>query len=217
MCCLIIQYFIDLILSRHARKLLLACKLQDLGRFAAHLSFNLAAWLSRERLVHGHTCIHSYARTFTQLHTHHTYEIHHTHMYACTYTLTNAHHGHTHKHTQAHTHAYRHTHTHTHTNTHTHTQTHTYRRTHAHTHTHTHTHTHKHTHTPSHTYTHRDVYIACTCKHNIRMSQNYYSVVILLDTELLALTSMSQHCANFTQNYKFHFQVRNIIEIFQVI
>ena len=45
------QYFIDLILSRHARKLLLACKLQDLGRLAAHLNFNLAAWLSRERLV----------------------------------------------------------------------------------------------------------------------------------------------------------------------
>ena len=50
-CYLTIQYFIDLILSRHARKLLLACKLQYLGRFAAHLNFNLATWLSRERLV----------------------------------------------------------------------------------------------------------------------------------------------------------------------
>ena len=59
------QYFIDLILSRHARKLLLACKLQDLGRFAAHLNFNLAAWLSRERFDYDEKQTVSYVYTHT--------------------------------------------------------------------------------------------------------------------------------------------------------
>jgi len=43
------EYFMELILSRHARKLLTARCLQDLGRFAAHLDFNLHNWLTRER------------------------------------------------------------------------------------------------------------------------------------------------------------------------
>ena len=33
------EYFIELILSRHARKLLTATCLRDLGKFAAHLDF----------------------------------------------------------------------------------------------------------------------------------------------------------------------------------
>jgi hypothetical protein len=44
------EYFIELILSRHARKLLMATCLRDLGKFAAHLDFNLEKWLVRERL-----------------------------------------------------------------------------------------------------------------------------------------------------------------------
>ena len=43
------EYFIELILSRHARKLLTARSLRDLGKFAAHLDFNLSSWLARER------------------------------------------------------------------------------------------------------------------------------------------------------------------------
>jgi hypothetical protein len=44
------EYFIELILSRHARKLLTATCLRDLGKFAAHLDFDLEKWLARERL-----------------------------------------------------------------------------------------------------------------------------------------------------------------------
>ncbi|CAI8008141.1 Guanine nucleotide exchange factor subunit RIC1 [Geodia barretti] len=44
------EYFIELILSRHARKLLTATCLRDLGKFAAHLDFSLEKWLARERL-----------------------------------------------------------------------------------------------------------------------------------------------------------------------
>ena len=43
------EYFIELILSRHARKLLTARSLRDLGKFSAHLDFNLSSWLARER------------------------------------------------------------------------------------------------------------------------------------------------------------------------
>ena len=42
------EFFIDVILSRHARKLLAAGRLADLGRFAAHLDFHLVSWLRRE-------------------------------------------------------------------------------------------------------------------------------------------------------------------------
>ena len=43
------EYFIELILSRHARKLLTASCLRDLGKFSTHLDFSLEKWLSRER------------------------------------------------------------------------------------------------------------------------------------------------------------------------
>ena len=42
------EFFIDMILARHARKLLQAGRLADLGKFAAHLDFHLVAWLRRE-------------------------------------------------------------------------------------------------------------------------------------------------------------------------
>jgi hypothetical protein len=42
------EFFIDVILARHARKLLAAGRLADLGRFAAHLDFPLVGWLRRE-------------------------------------------------------------------------------------------------------------------------------------------------------------------------
>lgn len=38
-----------MILQRHARRLLCAHRLVDLGYFAAHLDFHLVAWLGRER------------------------------------------------------------------------------------------------------------------------------------------------------------------------
>lgn len=43
------EFFIDVILQRHARRLLCAHRLVDLGYFAAHLDFHLVAWLGRER------------------------------------------------------------------------------------------------------------------------------------------------------------------------
>ena len=39
------EFFIDMILARHARKLLTAGSLTDLGRFCAHLDFHLVTWL----------------------------------------------------------------------------------------------------------------------------------------------------------------------------
>nr|XP_006817611.1 PREDICTED: protein RIC1 homolog [Saccoglossus kowalevskii] len=44
------EFFLDTIITRHARKLLGAGKLKDLGLFAAHLEFPLIGWLHRERL-----------------------------------------------------------------------------------------------------------------------------------------------------------------------
>lgn len=43
------EFFIDVILQRHARKLLSSQRLIDLGYFAAYLDFHLVAWLARER------------------------------------------------------------------------------------------------------------------------------------------------------------------------
>lgn len=43
------EFFIDVILQRHARKLLAHGRLIDLGFFAAHLDFHLVTWLARER------------------------------------------------------------------------------------------------------------------------------------------------------------------------
>ncbi|XP_070563112.1 guanine nucleotide exchange factor subunit RIC1-like isoform X2 [Ptychodera flava] len=44
------EFFLDTILTRHARKLLSIGKLKDLGLFAAHLEFPLIGWLRKERL-----------------------------------------------------------------------------------------------------------------------------------------------------------------------
>ncbi|XP_017769219.1 PREDICTED: guanine nucleotide exchange factor subunit Rich [Nicrophorus vespilloides] len=43
------EFFIDVILQRHARRLLSLRRLSDLGYFAAHLDFHLVAWLGKER------------------------------------------------------------------------------------------------------------------------------------------------------------------------
>ncbi|XP_063238684.1 guanine nucleotide exchange factor subunit Rich [Bacillus rossius redtenbacheri] len=43
------EFFIDVILQRHARRLLTAHRLTDLGHFAAQLDFHLVSWLGRER------------------------------------------------------------------------------------------------------------------------------------------------------------------------
>lgn len=43
------EFFIDVILQRHARRLLSSHRLTDLGYFAAHLDFHLVVWLGRER------------------------------------------------------------------------------------------------------------------------------------------------------------------------
>lgn len=43
------EFFIDVILQRHARRLLSAQRLLDLGHFAAHLDFHPVSWLAREK------------------------------------------------------------------------------------------------------------------------------------------------------------------------
>ncbi|XP_062515781.1 guanine nucleotide exchange factor subunit RIC1-like isoform X1 [Corticium candelabrum] len=43
------EWFIDIILCRHARKLLSSCQLRQLGKFAAILDFPLVSWLNKER------------------------------------------------------------------------------------------------------------------------------------------------------------------------
>lgn len=43
------EFFIDVILQKHARRLLSNRRLTDLGYFAAHLDFHLVAWLGKER------------------------------------------------------------------------------------------------------------------------------------------------------------------------
>ena len=55
------EFFIELILSRHARKLLTTTSLHDLGLFAAHLDFNLVQWMGRERL--GASCSLGHSKT----------------------------------------------------------------------------------------------------------------------------------------------------------
>ena len=47
------EYFVDVILNRHARKLLAAMRLRDLGLCSAYLDFKLQAWLTKERWVLG--------------------------------------------------------------------------------------------------------------------------------------------------------------------
>lgn len=46
------EYFIEMILSRHARKLLMTRCMRDLGKFVAYLNFDLQGWMARERLVY---------------------------------------------------------------------------------------------------------------------------------------------------------------------
>lgn len=60
------DYFMDLLLNRHARKLLTAHSLRDLGRFSAHLDFPLTPWLARE----GHRAakVEDFPFTLQQLH-----------------------------------------------------------------------------------------------------------------------------------------------------
>ncbi|XP_072019324.1 guanine nucleotide exchange factor subunit RIC1-like [Amphiura filiformis] len=43
------EYYIDMIVSRHARKLLGAYRLRDLALFAAHLDYKLVNWIAKER------------------------------------------------------------------------------------------------------------------------------------------------------------------------
>ncbi|XP_038068678.1 guanine nucleotide exchange factor subunit RIC1-like [Patiria miniata] len=43
------EYFVDVILNRHARKLITSLRLRDLGMFVAYLDFKLQAWLAKER------------------------------------------------------------------------------------------------------------------------------------------------------------------------
>lgn len=43
------EFFIDVILQKHARRLLSSQHLIDLGYFAAHLDFHLVTWLAKER------------------------------------------------------------------------------------------------------------------------------------------------------------------------
>ncbi|KAL1501674.1 hypothetical protein ABEB36_006962 [Hypothenemus hampei] len=43
------EFFIDVILQKHARRLLSNRRLTDLGYFAAHLDFHLVVWLAKER------------------------------------------------------------------------------------------------------------------------------------------------------------------------
>ena len=56
----------ELILSRHARKLLTGHSVRDLGRFSAHLDFPLHAWLVRERERAAH--IDDFPHSLRQLH-----------------------------------------------------------------------------------------------------------------------------------------------------
>ena len=42
------EFYIDVILQRHARKLLSKCSLRDLGTFAAQLDFHMVSWLTKE-------------------------------------------------------------------------------------------------------------------------------------------------------------------------
>ena len=43
------EFYIEMILSRHARKLLASYKLRELGVLAGYLDFKLTTWLVKER------------------------------------------------------------------------------------------------------------------------------------------------------------------------
>ncbi|XP_066965067.1 guanine nucleotide exchange factor subunit Rich isoform X3 [Macrobrachium rosenbergii] len=60
------EFFLDVILQRHAKKLLLACRLKDLGTMAAHLDFPLVSWLKKERCRAAH--IDDFVASLKQIH-----------------------------------------------------------------------------------------------------------------------------------------------------
>lgn len=60
------NFFIDTILNRHARLLLTAIRLKDLGKFSAHLEFPLVPWLRKER--NRAARVDNYVETLTSIH-----------------------------------------------------------------------------------------------------------------------------------------------------
>ncbi|KAJ7378641.1 WD40 repeat protein [Desmophyllum pertusum] len=60
------NFFIDTILNRHARLLLTATRLRDLGKFAAHLDFGLVPWLRKEK--NRAARVDDYIETLTSIH-----------------------------------------------------------------------------------------------------------------------------------------------------
>ncbi|XP_078352736.1 guanine nucleotide exchange factor subunit RIC1-like isoform X2 [Oculina patagonica] len=60
------NFFIDTILNRHARLLLTATRLRDLGKFAAHLEFALVPWLRKEK--NRAARVDDYIETLTSIH-----------------------------------------------------------------------------------------------------------------------------------------------------
>lgn len=60
------NFFIDTILNRHARLLLTAMRLRDLGKFAAYLEFPLIPWLRKERIRAAR--LDNYVETLTSIH-----------------------------------------------------------------------------------------------------------------------------------------------------
>lgn len=60
------EFFIDVILQRHARRLLTGQRLLDLGHFASYLDFHPVAWLARERERAAH--VENFVAALKQLH-----------------------------------------------------------------------------------------------------------------------------------------------------
>ncbi|KAG5887614.1 hypothetical protein JTB14_002623 [Gonioctena quinquepunctata] len=60
------EFFIDVILQKHACRLLSARRLTDLGYFAAHLDFHLVSWLGKER--NQGSRIEDFVKAFKQVH-----------------------------------------------------------------------------------------------------------------------------------------------------
>ncbi|CAH1163628.1 unnamed protein product [Phaedon cochleariae] len=60
------EFFIDVILQKHARRLLSARRLTDLGYFAAHLDIHLVSWLAKER--NRAAKIDDYVKALKQIH-----------------------------------------------------------------------------------------------------------------------------------------------------
>ncbi|XP_066924584.1 guanine nucleotide exchange factor subunit RIC1-like [Clytia hemisphaerica] len=60
------HFYIEMILSRYARKLLSNYSLVDLGTFAAHLEFDLTPWLTKERFRAA--CVDNFIRAMSYTH-----------------------------------------------------------------------------------------------------------------------------------------------------